>query len=566
MNMTKYKIQTVLAAGLFLLAGCADEYQSDYQTDQPADVALANYVGSFDVLKAYAGSMHIGAEVPMSTLGSHNTAYSQLLTNFSDVQPTDAFTHAATVSDMGKVDSTRAVDALAEASNAQLTVMGGALSSPLSTQTSYMSSVTADTYVPGTTKVGDFKMVDFNDMALGTKINGSGGTPAEVVQDPNGEKGHVLHYTAAFNHCFVNVKLPEGMTLGDITEGYCDYMLLSTGWVPASVVKVVVDGTTIEGSATNAVGQGIEKGKWGIYHFSLEGIQDKLSAEQKAAKSFQLGIGDVCSNPNYYIGAITLTGSYSTVGHYEPRPLAEKQADARKALNTYMKTVVGGYGDKVKTWILAADYLAGQGHQGRLLTSKDDDTHYYINEYLGDDFVVDLAKMAKSYQNDAVLFYSDNDLDRDATKLANLETMIKEWNDKGAGLAGVNAEVHLRYNAGQLSAYKKGIDNMLKALVATGLKVRLSGLDMEAVDDNGNVIPVKKLSESDIKAMADYYDYVVKQYISVVPEAQRYGLSFSDYTSDGNHVGLWSGSYNRQSTYAGVASGLQGTTAQWPTE
>ena len=63
MNMTKYKIQTVLAAGLFLLAGCADEYQSDYQTDQPADVALANYVGSFDVLKAYAGSMHIGAEV-----------------------------------------------------------------------------------------------------------------------------------------------------------------------------------------------------------------------------------------------------------------------------------------------------------------------------------------------------------------------------------------------------------------------------------------------------------------------------------------------------------------------
>lgn len=102
MNMTKYKIQTVLAAGLFLLAGCADEYQSDYQTDQPADVALANYVGSFDVLKAYAGSMHIGAEVPMSTLGLHNTAYSQLLTNFSDVQPTDAFTHAATVSDMGK--------------------------------------------------------------------------------------------------------------------------------------------------------------------------------------------------------------------------------------------------------------------------------------------------------------------------------------------------------------------------------------------------------------------------------------------------------------------------------
>ena len=564
--MTKYKIQTALAAGLFLLAGCADEYKSDYQTDMPADVALANYLGSFDVLKAYAGSMHLGAETPMAVLNSHNTAYSQLLTNFTEVQPTDAFTHAATVSAQGDMDSTRAVDALEDAGNAQLAVVGGALSSPLSTQTSYMSSVTADTYVPGSTEDGAFKLVDFNDMALGTKIAGSGGTPAEVVKDPKGEKGQVLHYTAAFNHCFVDIQLPQGMTLGDLKEGYCDYMLLSTGWVPASVVKVVVNGASVESSTKKAVDQGIVKGQWGVYHFSFDGIQEKLTDAQKAATSFKLGVGDVCGNPNYYIGAITLTGTYRTVGHYEPRPLADKQADAIKAMNKYIKTVVGGYGDKVKTWILAADYLAGRGQQGPLLTSKDDDSHYYINEYLGNDFVVNLAKLAKNYQSDAALFYSDNNLESDATKLTNLQTMVKEWNDKGAGLTGVNAEVHLRYNADKLAADKQGIDNMLKTLVATGLKVRLSGLDMVAVDNAGKVIPTKELTDDDLKAMADYYDYVISQYIAVVPEAQRYGISFSTYTTDGQHVGLWTGAYNRQATYAGVAEGLQGATAKWPTE
>lgn len=564
MNMTKYKIQAALAAGLFLLAGCADEYKSDYQTDMPADVALANYVGSFDVLKAYAGTMHVGAEAPMSMLGTHNTAYSQLLTNFNEVTPTDAFTHAATVTETGICDSAHAVDAVSEAQAANLSLVGGPLCSPLTMQKAYMEKVTADTYVPGGQKEGAFNLVDFEGMALGTTLAGSGGTPGQVVDDPQGKHGHVLHYTAGFNHPFVDITLPEGMTIGDLKEGHCDYMLKSTGWVPASVVKITVGGATVEGSTKKAVDQGIVKGEWGTYSFSFADVLDKLSDEQKAATSFKLGLGDVCSNPDYYIDNITLSGTYLAQGHYEPRPMAEKRADALKAYDQYVKTVVGNYGKDVKTWIVAADALAGEGQEGRLLTSKADGAHYFLNDFLGDDYVVDLAKMVREYQKDAKLFYSDRGLETDATKLANLQTMVKEWNDKGAGLEGVNAEVHLKYNAAQLSAAKQGIDNMLKALVATGLKVRLSGLDMVAVDDNGKTIAVRQLTEDDLKAMADYYNYVIKQYLALVPEAQRQGISFAAYNADGNHVGLWTAAFNRVVTYAGVAEGLQGATATWP--
>jgi hypothetical protein len=545
-------------AGLLLLASCADEFKSDFKTDEPSDVALTEYVNGFDVLKSYSGKMHLSAEVPMSTLTTHSTPYSQLLTNFTEVTPTDAFSHAVTVSSNGVVDTTRATDAVAEAANASLNVMGTALCSPFSTQKAYMDKVVADTYVPGQRTNGDFKILDMDNLALGTKVEGSGKTYAEVVEDPLNEKGHVLHYTSAFNHPFVDITLPTGVTLGDLLEGQCDYMLKSTGWVPASVVKVMVDGATIEGSTKKAVDQGIEKGKWGTYKFSFKDIQDKLTDAQKAATSFRLGLGDVCSNPNYYIGDITVTANYLAPGHYEERPIEEKKADATKALDNYVKTIMNSYGKDVKTWIIAADYLAGTKDNGTLLSSKEDAAHFYLNEYLGDDFVVDAAKIAKNYNSDAQLFYSDNDLESDATKLANLTKMLKQWNDNGAGLAGVNAEVHLKYNAATLKADKEGIDNMLKTLAATGLQVRLSGLDITAVDESGKSIDSKQLSEDDLQAMADYYDYVIKQYLTLIPEAQRYGLSFGSYNADGKHIGLWDSSFNRRVTYAGVAQGLQG--------
>lgn len=547
-----------LAAGLFLLAGCADEFKSDIKTDESSDVITSEYVNSFDVLKAYGGKMQLTAEIPMSSLTTHNTLYSQVLTNFTAVSFSDAFGHNVTVSAEGAVDSTRAADAVAEAANASLSVLGTALCSPLSTQKAYMDKVVADTYIPGKRTNGDFKILDMNNLALGTKIEGSGKTYGEIVNDPLNEKGHVLHYTSAFNNPFVDITLPSGVTLGDLLEGQCDYMLLSTGWVPASVVKVTVDGATVEGSTTNAVGQGIEKGKWGIYKFSFKDIQDKLTDVQKAATSFRLGLGDICSNANYYIGDITVTANYLAPGHYEPRPMEEKKADATKALDKYVKTLMDNYGKDVKTWVIAADYLAGAKVNGPLLTSKEDADHFYLNEYLGDDFVMDAAKIAKTYNNDVQLFYSDNGLESDATKLANLTKMVKEWNDRGAGLVGVNAEMHLKYNAATLKADEAGIDNMLKTLAATGLQVRLSGLDITAVDESGKSIDTKELTEEDLKAMADYYDYVIKQYVTLIPEAQRYGLSFGSYNADGKHIGLWDSSFNRRLTYAGVAQGLQG--------
>ena len=66
--------------------------------------------------------------------------------------------------------------------------------------------------------------------------------------------------------------------------------------------------------------------------------------------------------------------------------------------------------------------------------------------------------------------------------------------------------------------------------------------------------------------MADYYDYVIKQYIALVPEKQRQGISFSAYNADGSHVGLWTNAFNRVATYAGVAEGLLGTTVTWPSK
>ena len=57
-----------------------------------------------------------------------------------------------------------------------------------------------------------------------------------------------------------------------------------------------------------------------------------------------------------------------------------------------------------------------------------------------------------------------------------------------------------------------------------------------------------------------YYGQLLKK--ELIPENQRYGLSFSSLNENGINVGLWK-NYNRRLTYIGVANGLQNKQTEW---
>ena len=562
------KVQNLIlasAAATLLLTGCAEDYKSDFNPAKPDGLEMNEFLNRFDVLKSYTG-LRLATNMDKTTAEAQNTAFGQVVSNFNEVVLTNAFDHSVVVNNAGEIDANSSEKAVGYIADKNVKIFGSTLCSPTNFNLSYMNDVVSDTYVPGSEGEDDFDLENFEGMELGTKIPGSAGN-AEVVEDPDGLNGHCIHYTQGFNHPFVDITLPSGVSLGQIKKLFFDYRTYGGGWIVTNVCKVVVDGTTIEVSPKSAKDQGVVANTWGKMTVDFEdlGIIDKLNASQKAAKSFKIGIGEIVSAPDYYIDNVRVHANFNNPGYYEPRPAEEKKADAIKVMTDYINGVVNLVGDKADGWIIASDALNAGTEMDVLKnseTSYDAETEFYMNDYLGDNFVADLAKIAHSANPDLKLFYSDYDLENDEIKLDNCCEMLKQWNENGAQLAGIDAQIHLIYNPSDMEYIKANYENMLQKLAAIGLQVRLSRLDMTATDENGFSLKMDDLTDDQLKGMADFYSYIISKYQEIVPAAQQYGLSFSPINQGTSSVGLWS-SYNRLPTYVGVANGLNSKTTEW---
>jgi len=72
------------------------------------------------------------------------------------------------------------------------------------------------------------------------------------------------------------------------------------------------------------------------------------------------------------------------------------------------------------------------------------------------------------------------------------------------------------------------------------------------------------MTEEQHKQMAELYTWVIKQYLTTIPQAQQWGICqwcatdapASSGWRGGEPVGLWDVNYYRKHTYAGFADGL----------
>lgn len=556
------------AAATLLLTGCAEDYKSDFGVAKPEGMEMTEFLNSFDVLKSYTG-LHLATTLDQASVEKQESSYSQVVSNFNEMMMGDALCHSTLVDAEGTLDVNTPEKAVGYVADKNVKIFGSTLCSPTSFNRTFMQSLVADTYVPGTEGEDDFDLEDFEGMSIGTKIpDGNGNMNGEIVADPDGTRGNCTHFTGGFQHPVFDITLPSGVTLGQIKTISFDYRTYGGGWIVQGVCKVVVNGTSFEVAPNKASQQGIANNTWGtmvVKADEFSQILDKLSDTQKAATSFKLGIGEIVSAANYYIDNIRIHANYNNPGYYVPRPVEEKKAAAIEAMTEYINGVVSLVGDKADGWVIASNAL-NDGTEMDVLknseTSYDADTEFYINDYLGDNFVADLAKIAHDANPNLKLFYSDYDLENDEIKLDNCCQMLRQWNDNGAQLAGIDAQISLTYNPADMDNIKASYENMLKKLAGTGLLVRLSGLEMVATDDNGFNMDMTKLTDEQLKGMADFYSYIVSKYQEIVPAAQQYGLSFSSINQGSSSVGLWS-DYNRLPTYVGVANGLKSTVTEW---
>lgn len=551
------KIHNILlasAAASMLLTGCAEDFDTSYPAgDKPESVAMADLTRGYEVLKNYTG-MKLGANLTIADLKAANTNFSTVLANFNEVNVVDGFSHAAVVADDGTVSADASKDEVGAAIAAGL-VPTASLFAPNAWNMNVMKEATKDTWVDGE-NVDLHQKYDFESSAIGDVFGTD--KDSKVAKDPTGKNGKSLCIKKAAKFIEFPVNLPEGASLSTIKTISFDYY-------SSNVKKNVVIRVKVGDKAKELRNFGVPtKAKtWETFVVDLSKVDftEAFDADDMKSSNISLVIGQAAVPQQVYVDNIDIYAPYQKPGYYKPRPVEEKAADVKKAMFAYVDSVMQNYGDKVQSWNVASNLIEDLFYSLKSSENMVAADEFYPNDYLDENWVADVCKEIHSKKADAKLFYSEENLLTDAEKTEAAINYIRQWNEAGAQIEGIDVKLDVPYNSSSVAEAKANIDNLLATLKASGLEIRLSDMNVYLADASGTVADQSKATFEDYKGMAELYAYILNKAQDVLGD-KLYGVSFSTINQGTTGVGLWN-HFNRLPTYVGVVNGLQKTEIKW---
>lgn len=265
----------------------------------------------------------------------------------------------------------------------------------------------------------------------------------------------------------------------------------------------------------------------------------------------------------------------------------EKKEILTPVLQNWIYGMMEATEGKVKAWDVVNEAISGkdgsefyplQSATRGTVSADDAKNNFYWQDYLGDiEYVRTAVAAARKGFADAggnpeelKLFINDYNLETaydDNKKLKSLIHWIEEWEKDGVTkIDGIGSQMHVTCSMDP-ATQKKNEDayvNMLNLMVASHKLVRISELDMGLADKDGNLVNTTDMTEEEHKAMRAYYEFIVKNYLKIVPKDQQWGICQWCATDSpansgwraGLPVGLWDLDYYRKHTYGGFAAGL----------
>ena len=281
-------------------------------------------------------------------------------------------------------------------------------------------------------------------------------------------------------------------------------------------------------------------------------------------------------------------------GGYQGKLIPQSKQEIYDALVGAMDKWISGMMEacdgKVKGWDLVNEAISGGGDDGQgnyLLqhsakynpNGNPDATwdvggdNFYWQDYLGDiDYVRQACRLARKYgPKDVKLFINDYNLESDwddNKKLKSLINWIKKWEADGVTkIDGIGTQMHINcyISSTNQKSVEEHIVKMFKLMAESGKLCRVSELDMGFVKGSTNV-PTSEITEAQHKKMANFYQWIVEQYLTIIPPEQQWGIcQWCPTDSPENSgwranepVGIWDLDYYRKHVYAGFAEGLGG--------
>ena len=346
---------------------------------------------------------------------------------------------------------------------------------------------------------------------------------------------------------------------------------------------------SVESDLTLNMGWGWGSGESasGRLHVSPEWTEQQVRYNNIPAKDCNLVL-----QPGGYDGTIDI--AWVKCGHVVkmntiPLTPEEKKDTLSWAMEEWIKGMMAACDGRVKGWDVVNEAISGGDADGDGIYdlqhgSADNENDFFWQDYLGDlDYVRTAVSLARQYgPEDIKLFVNDYNLESDwddNQKLKSLIEWIKRWESDGVTkIDGIGSQMHIScsLNPNTLASRKAHITKMFELMAASGKLVRVSELDMGIDDENGKAIATSTIealekdpatfeqAEAIHKAMAEHYQFIVSEYLRIIPAAQQWGICqwcLTDSPQDSGWradtpTGLWDLNYNRKHTYAGFANGL----------
>lgn len=218
----------------------------------------------------------------------------------------------------------------------------------------------------------------------------------------------------------------------------------------------------------------------------------------------------------YFIDDFSVTDASLAV----PLPPAEVAAKVDNAMKTFIQGMLTHYAGKVKAWDVVNEPVtdAGTVRTGPFNAATDAADVFYWGQYLGRSYIQKAFAYAAQADPNALLFINDYNLESSPAKLDSLVKIIAELKASGTRIDGVGTQMHSTINTSHAQ-----IDNMFQKLASTGLKVRISELDVR-LNPSNKAMDIN-VSPALLTLQAAMYKYIIQSYFRNVPAAQRYGIT-----------------------------------------
>ena len=569
----------LLTAGLFSPAVA----QEKFELGKPND-ANYRYLDEYKALKEYIDktknpNFKLGAGTTVNDYLNNNTFKNLINKNFSETVAGNAMKMASCVNGNGNMNFETVKQYVKAATDAGLSVYGHTLAWHSQQPKAWLLSLIGDKPDPSSEET--YQVVASKDFTKDQSV----GWTSDKTQ---------FGYTITFDST-------DGMKIHTTKkcDNSWDVQFLAMENIPVEINKTYKMTMTVKGSADGKLHSKLgdwNNGEYPDIAFTTEWKDVEVEYKGVVEGSFfMLQCGDFVGD--IFVKNIKFEG-YK--GKTIPRTKDEMHDALVDAMDKWIKGMMEACDGKVKGWDLVNEAIAGGGDDGQGNYALQHSTAYnpsgnpdatwdvggdnfYWQDYLGDlDYIRQACRLARKYgPEDVKLFINDYNLEGvwDITtkdgisaskKVWSMVNWIKKWEADGVTkIDGIGTQMHISYyeNSSSQENLKKAITGMFQVMANSGKLCRVSEMDMGYVPNGQNKgINTSQLTEDQHKKMADFYEWIIKEYLRIIPAAQQWSIcqwcptDAPDYSGwrGGEPVGIWDLDFYRKHVYAGFVRGLGG--------